>query len=103
MRTFHLGTFEVKGQKLLDECVGRIGNIFVPADRYLHLERFLNRLFPKISEEIDKGNIPCSQDITRMIGEQIETDELTSENFKSSFLFWAYKNEVPVFCPGIND
>jgi deoxyhypusine synthase len=96
IKTFHLGTFDVRGEVLLNECIGRIGNIFVPADRYLYLERFINTIFPKI-----KNNAP--NEVCSFIGKEIENNELTKQNHKESFLYWANKNNIPVFCPGITD
>jgi deoxyhypusine synthase len=96
IKPFHLGTFDIKGEVLLNECIGRIGNIFVPADRYLYLERFINIIFSKI-----KNNAPY--EVCNFIGKEIEINELTKENYKESFLYWAYKNNINVFCPGITD
>lgn len=96
IKPFHLGTFDVKGEVLLNECIGRIGNIFVPADRYLYLERFINTIFKKI-----KNFAPY--EICNLIGKEIKEHELTKEKYEDSFLYWAYKNDIPVFCPGITD
>jgi deoxyhypusine synthase len=96
IKPFHLGTFDVKGEVLLNECIGRIGNIFVPADRYLYLERFINTIFPKI-----KNSAPY--EICHLIGKEIKDNELTKEKYEDSFLYWAYRNDIPVFCPGITD
>ncbi|MFT4304933.1 MAG: deoxyhypusine synthase family protein, partial [Candidatus Woesearchaeota archaeon] len=98
IKPFHLGTFDVKGEILLNECIGRIGNIFVPADRYLYLERFINTIFPKLSKELKSAH-----EITKLIGEEISLNELTKDKKEDSFLYWAYKNNIPVFCPGISD
>jgi deoxyhypusine synthase len=100
IKPFHLGTFDIKGQVLLNECIGRIGNMFVPADRYLYLERFLNNIFPIIA----KSEKPfCSQDVTRLIGEELAKNDLTKNKCEESFIYWAYKNDIPVFAPGITD
>ncbi len=100
---FHLGTFNANGSYLLDECMGRIGNIFVPADRYLYLERFLKEVFPKINSRSAKGDVPSSHEVAEIIGDEIEKSKLTSGGKESSFLYWAKKNKIPVFCPGITD
>ncbi|MFC1768601.1 deoxyhypusine synthase [Nanoarchaeota archaeon] len=98
IKPFHLGSFEVKGKLLMDECIGRIGNIFVPYDRYYFFERFMYEVF----EDIDKKNL-CTHEITRKIGLQVAEDENTKKNKEKSFLYWAAKNNIPVFCPGIMD
>ncbi len=97
IKPFHLGKFDVPGRALLDECVGRIGNIFVPADRYLYLERFLNEFFPTI-----KTVLPTHQ-IAKMMGEHVAKNEYTKDTQDSAFLYHAAKNGIKVFCPAISD
>ncbi|HLC65173.1 MAG TPA: deoxyhypusine synthase [Candidatus Nanoarchaeia archaeon] len=99
MKPFHLGSFDVKGKILLDECVGRIGNIFVPADRYTYFERFMNVLFEKIK---DKG-ILSTHEVAREMGLLVQSHEATKHHAESSFLYWCAKNSISVFCPGITD
>lgn len=104
IKSFHLGSFDVKGKMLFDECVGRIGNIFVPADRYLYLERFLQDLFKeiyKIQKKEDK--IFSGHEVIRKISELIEIHKLTKDKKDESFLYWCYKNNIPVFSPTLND
>lgn len=104
IKPFHLGSFEAKGSFLAENFIGRIGNIFVPADRYLFLEKFLNELFPKVYEKQKKENkILSTNEIASEIGLLIEKNEHTLSKHKESFLYWAAKNNIPVFCPGIND
>jgi len=101
IKPFHLGAFDIKGEFLLDESIGRIGNILAPMDRYLYFERFFNDFFKKLMKEF-KG-IPCTYEVTREMGEYIENNPLTKKNYDKSFLYWAWKNKIPVFCPGITD
>ena len=101
IKPFHLGTFDIQGEFLLNESIGRIGNILVPMDRYLYFERFFNDFFKKLMKEF-KG-IPCTYEITREIGKYIKQHKLTKKNHDKSFLYWAQKNNIPVFCPGITD
>jgi len=101
IKPFHLGTFDIKGEFLLEESIGRIGNILAPMDRYLYFERFFNDFFTKLMKEF-KG-IPCTYEVAREMGKFITKHNLTKKNYNKSFLYWAAKNEIPVFCPGITD
>ena len=101
IKPFHLGTFDIKGEFLLDESIGRIVNILAPMDRYLYFERFFNDFFKKLLKEF-KG-IPCTYEVSREMGKYIKQHKLTKKNYNKSFLHWAAKNNVPVFCPGITD
>ncbi len=104
IKPFHLGSFEAKGSFLSENSIGRIGNIFVPFDRYLYLEKFLNELFPNLYEKQKENNKALStHEVAREAGLLIEKNEHTSEKCKESFLYWASKNNIPVFCPGITD
>jgi len=104
IKSFHLGNFDVKGEFLLDNQVGRIGNIFVPADRYLYFERFLNEVF-KSAYELQKSENKffAPNEFVNLLAKNIKKNEYTKENHKISFLYWAQKNNIPVFCPGITD
>ena len=96
MNPFHIGTFDIKGKILYERGVARIGNIFVPMDRYTYLEKFLDKFFPKMYKQQKKIGRPlCSSEIIRMLGKEI--------NHKDSILYWAYKNDIPVICPAIMD
>jgi len=101
IKPFHLGSFDIKGEFLLDESIGRIGNILAPMDRYLYFERFFNDFFKKLMKEF-KG-IPCTYEVAGEMGEHIKNNPLTKKNYDKSFLYWAWKNKIPVFCPGITD
>lgn len=96
MKPFHIGVFDVKGKMLFERGVARIGNIFVPIDRYTYFEKFTDKLFPKLYREQKKLKRPlCSSEIIRMMGKEINSED--------SVLHWACKNNIPVICPAIMD
>ena len=99
VKPFHLGNFEVKGEFLQQESIGRIGNIFVPYDRYLYLEKVLNNYFATL----DVNKVLSTHEFASGLGKHIEKDEATKKKHQESFLYWANKNNIPVFCPGITD
>jgi deoxyhypusine synthase len=96
MNSFKIGDFEVQGRPLLDAGVGRIGNIFVPNDRYLYFEKFMVPFFEKmLKRQKSSGNPISPSELIHHLGL-----EISDEN---SYLYWASKNEIPVYCPGIMD
>ncbi len=96
LKPFKLGSFEAPGEVLFNSGVGRIGNIFVPNDRYLYFERFMNPFFNKIYKmEKASGKPLTPSNFTYELGKYI--------NDESSYLYWAAKNNIPVFCPGLTD
>lgn len=95
MKTFHdfrLGEFDVVDEQIKENCLNRIGNIFVPDDYYCEFEdwhtKFLKNLHAK------KAIIAPSQYIREMG---------LSLNDKNSILYQAAKNDIPIFAPGLVD
>ncbi len=96
LKPFHMGVFDVKGKMLFERGVSRIGNIFVPTDRYTYFEKFMRNVFPEIHREQKKLGRPlCTSEIIWLLGRHID--------HKDSIMYWAYKNKIPVICPAIMD
>ncbi|MBW2994845.1 deoxyhypusine synthase, partial [Candidatus Woesearchaeota archaeon] len=96
LRPFVLGSFDTPGRMLFDTGVGRIGNIFAPYDRYLYFEKFAHPVFDKIYEQQKKNGKPFTpSELIREFGKAV--------NNKDSIMYWAYKNDIPVFCPAVTD
>lgn len=91
--TFKEGSFEAPGRVLFEAGVGRIGNIFVPNERYTHFEKFMQPILKDLLEKQKTQNITPTF-IANQIGQKLKQD---------SFLYWASKNNIPVYCPGIVD
>ncbi|MBS3162517.1 deoxyhypusine synthase [Candidatus Woesearchaeota archaeon] len=99
LKPFHIGVFNVSGRSLFEKGINRAGNVFIPNDRYLYFEKFINPFLDRLMKEQKKGIIHSSSDITRELGKEISNEK----NFDESILYWAYKNNIPVFCPAIMD
>jgi len=96
LKPFVLGGFDVSGRALFEKGVGRIGNIFAPYDRYLYFEKFMNPFFDRVYKESKKRNKPFTpSEFIYELGREINNEE--------SVLYWAYKNNMPVFCPALTD
>ncbi len=96
LKPFVVGSFDAPGRMLFEKGVGRIGNIFAPADRYLYFERFMNPFFEKIyALQKKKGKPLNTSEFTYQLGLAVENED--------SFLYWAAKNDIPVFCPALTD
>jgi deoxyhypusine synthase len=95
-KPFVLGDFTVPGRVLFEKGIGRIGNIFAPYDRYFYFEKFMNPFFDRIYEEQKKTGKPFTPStFIRELGKEVDNED--------SILYWAYKNNIPVFCPAITD
>ncbi len=89
---FKMGEWDVDEAELREEGINRLGNIFVPSDRYVWLESYLNDFFPEFFAE-EKIRTPTA--FSREIGERIDDED--------SVLAQAAKHDVPVFCPALTD
>lgn len=96
IKPFVLGQFDVPGRNLFEHGINRIGNIFVPNDRYAYFDKFMQDFFRKIYQKQKETGKACHpRDFIRELGLAV--------NDESSVLHWAAKNDIPVFCPGLVD
>ncbi len=95
LKPFVLGRFDVPGKMLFEKGINRTGNIFVPNDRFAYFDKFMQNVFAKIYDEQKLGKTFCPKDLIRELGFAI--------NDQSSILYWAAKNDIPIFCPGLID
>ncbi|MBI4896236.1 MAG: deoxyhypusine synthase [Candidatus Aenigmarchaeota archaeon] len=94
-KSFILGDFRLNGVELRKKGINRIGNILVPNDRYVAFENVMMPLLKKLlQEQHEKKTIITPRALCRELG--LLADE-------TSVLYWAAKNSIPVFCPGITD
>jgi len=93
-RDYYHGSFELDDKVLHRKGVNRLGNVLVPNDSYgIILER---RLRPILQKMYDKGKRCVStRELVQFLGEHVDDD--------GSILYWAAKNKIPVFVPGITD
>jgi len=90
---YYSGDFRMDDNMLYKKNIHRLENVLVPQNNYGpviedKVQACLNNLYKKGIRNIS------TFDITRSIGESLDD---------SSFLHWAYKNDIPVIVPGIVD
>ncbi len=102
LKPFVLGKFEASGRALYENGINRTGNIFVPNDRFAYFEQWIQPVFEKVYKQQKdtargggQGKVICPKDFIRELGLAI--------NDENSVLYWAAKNDIPVFCPGLID
>ncbi len=95
LKPFILGDWNINGKLLREKGINRIGNIFVPNDRYIEFEKYMMEFFDSI-EEI------TASEFCYKLGEFLDK-KLPKEKKEKSILYWAYKNNIPIFCPAITD
>lgn len=97
----YMGSFSTDGAELRKKGLNRIGNLLVPNANYCAFEDWVVPIFDKMLEEQeaskgtdDEVNWTPSKIIHRL-GKEI--------NDERSVYYWAYKNDIPVFCPALTD
>ncbi len=95
-KPFVLGSYDAPGKSLREEGVNRTGNLFIPNDRYLYFERFMNKFWKKLYNiQKETGKIFSESEIVHFLGKELDD--------KNSVLYWAYKNNIPYFAPALYD
>ena len=90
---YYSGDFRMDDNMLYKKNIHRLGNVLIPQNNYgpvieEKVQNCLNGLYQKGSHSVS------TFEITRHIGSTLD---------ESSFLYWAYKNDIPVIVPGIVD
>jgi len=93
-----MGDFKLDGGVLRRAGVNRIGNMLVPNDSYCSFEDWLLPVVNKMHDEVDESGgslVWTPSSFIRRLGEEI--------NDERSVYYWAARNNIPVFCPGLTD
>ncbi|MDP4012247.1 MAG: deoxyhypusine synthase [Candidatus Nanoarchaeia archaeon] len=89
---FLVGDFNVDDSEVKENKINRIGNIFVKDESYCDLEEWHNKF---LEEAIKEKNIWTPSEYIKKMGLKLDD--------KHSILYWAAKNNIPIFCPGFVD
>lgn len=101
-RPFVLGDWRARGEELLKEYINRSGNIYVPMDRYDDLRKFLFPLFVRLHRhQTEHNEVFGVTEFVYELGREMEERQL--EGREKSFVYWAYRNNIPIYCPALLD
>lgn len=102
------GSFSTQGQSLRARGLNRIGNLIVPNSNYCSFEDWVMPILDKMLEEQEAARRQASASgddeepfswtpskIIHRLGQEIDNP--------SSVYYWASRNNIPVFCPGLTD
>ena len=96
-KDYYHGTFIADDEDLHKKGINRLGNIFIPLDCYgTVLEE---KMQPVLKELYQKKQKWSTKDIIWEFGKRLESEK----NGKDSIMYWAWKNKIPIFVPGITD
>ena len=99
--TYH-GSFTTAGSTLRSKGLNRIGNLVVPNNNYCAFEDWvvpvLDQMLQEQEDEFKKTGeryLWTPSKVIHRLGKAIGNE--------SSVYYWAYKNDIPVFCPALTD
>jgi len=93
-KNYYRGSFVMNDTKLHEEGINRLGNVLVPNDSYgIIIEQKMQTLLQDLWKE-GKRELSASQ-LCSEIGKRCCNE--------TSILYWAAKNNIPVYVPGITD
>ncbi|XP_076455085.1 deoxyhypusine synthase-like isoform X1 [Babylonia areolata] len=92
----YLGDFTLPGRELRNKGINRIGNLLVPNDNYCMFEDWLTPILDRmLHEQREQGLMWTPSKMIHRLGKEI--------NNPDSVYYWAYRNNIPVFCPALTD
>lgn len=97
----YIGSFSTPGAGLRAKGMNRIGNLIVPNSNYCAFEDWLMPILDQMLSEQERSRatenplVWSPSTIIHRLGKEI--------NDKSSVYYWAYRNNIPVFCPALTD
>jgi hypothetical protein len=96
-----MSSFSAVGAELRAKGLNRIGNLVVPNSNYCAFEDWVVPILDKMLEEQESSKSTSEEfhwtpsKIIHRLGKEI--------NDERSVYYWAYKNNIPVFCPALTD
>jgi len=96
-KNYYHGSFMVDDKELHKRGINRLGNIFIPNECYGKiLEEKMQPVLAKLYKIKQRWS---TKELVWEFGKQIEGEK----NREDSIIYWAWKNKIPIFIPGITD
>jgi deoxyhypusine synthase len=89
---FKMGEWDADEAALREQGINRLGNIYVPSDRYVWLEDYLYEFFDEFFAE---KQLRTPREFSAELGARLDDDD--------SVLSVAADNDVPIYCPALTD
>ncbi len=96
-KDYYHGTFFADDKELHKKGINRLGNIFIPHECYGSILE--EKMQPILQELFSSKQKISTKDLIWEFGKRLEKEK----KGKDSLIYWAWKNEIPLFVPGISD
>ncbi|KAJ3124817.1 hypothetical protein HK098_000857 [Nowakowskiella sp. JEL0407] len=92
----YIASFALSGSELRKKGLNRIGNLIVPNNNYCDFEDWVMPLLDELlKDQKEKGIVWSPSTIIHRLGERVNSED--------SICWWAWKNNIPIFCPALTD
>ncbi|XP_033499985.1 deoxyhypusine synthase-like [Epinephelus lanceolatus] len=92
----YVGDFTMSGKDLYKKGHNRNGNTLMPEENYVKFDEWMTPILKQMMEEQNtQGTNWTPSRVIHRLGKEIDNPE--------SVYYWAYKNNIPVFCPALTD
>ncbi|EFC43118.1 deoxyhypusine synthase [Naegleria gruberi] len=95
MQPTYLGAFDLDGKMLRLNGINRIGNLLIANQNYCKFEDWITPVLDAMLEEQYKGKLWSPSLMIDRFGKELNNED--------SILYWAHKNEIPIYCPSLTD
>ncbi len=96
-KDYYQGTFHADDTKLHQKGINRLGNIFIPNECYGSILE--QKIQPLLDTIFKKQKRWSTRDLIWEFGRYLDAEERKEE----SIIYWAWKNKIPLYVPGITD
>ncbi|TKA66434.1 Deoxyhypusine synthase [Cryomyces minteri] len=97
----YLGSFSTPGASLRAKGMNRIGNLIVPNSNYCAFEDWVVPILDKMLDEQESSR--CSEEPLHWTPSKVINRLGREINDERSVYYWAWRNNIPVFCPALTD
>ena len=94
---YYHGNFMADDKELHKQGINRLGNIFIPNECYGKILE--EKMQPILAEIYKKDNKWSTKELIWEFAKHLEKEK----NKEESIIYWAYKNQIPIYIPGITD
>ncbi|XP_037649547.1 deoxyhypusine synthase-like isoform X1 [Sebastes umbrosus] len=92
----YVGEFTMPGKDLYKRGLNRGGNTLMPEENYEKFDKWMTPILKQmLQEQKSQGTRWTPSKVIHRLGKEINNPE--------SVYNWAYKNNIPVFCPALTD
>ncbi len=92
-KNYYHGSFLMDDAELHRRGINRLGNVLVPNESYGEIIE--NFMMPILEELYKEKKIWGGRELIDEIGKRLKNED--------SILYWAHKNKIPIYVPGITD